>query len=658
MQPRQLCWEGHGTSLAHPSRTCLADGQPFIYRAPEADDTSVLCLMHKAGSSTWKLALLKAIGADGFPDGDGLFQTTPHGAVLPFETPSEAEWARLSHGSSTRRFMIVRSPHTRLLSGYLDKVVHWPKPQLWPAGFAEVDGFGGFVRAVVADPHLNGHFELQSQQCGLPEGIRYEYLRLEEEAEWYARLACELRIEAALTRGWATPSTWNHGGSACFAESSCGCELSCDHASRAPLPCATTGVAGATEATAQLSATSTFHATGSEALLSRYYTVELAELVNRWAANDLETFGYDAWLPDMTPQSPPAPPLPPPQAQCLGWCGAKSELLSPWQKKCEWLGCAACAECPLPAPPPPLPPPPPSLYPPPPPPPSPSLNSFPPPPSSPPLPSLTLCRPPRPPPPPPLPSRPPPPLPSSPPPPSLTSRPPPPPPSSPPVPTSSVLSPLDTRISATEGARVRDAGRVARGALPSGLQPTDGDEYSDEEEATGLSLTRALARALALVLLLSGVCCCCAACFLEHRRCSRPRTLRPRLATRKSSSHLTAMRVARPRNDRLHRGCGANPRRTADAARPDPSRPVHGAVQGSQSARKQLRHHRLKPENADGDEDSPLSGEEEEVGEEEVGEEEEGEEEEEEEEAKRTRRRHRRWRRHQSQYGSVSADRV
>ena len=120
------CWEGHGTSIAHPSRTCLLDGQPFIYRAPEAVDTSVLCLTQKAGSSTWKLALLKALGADGFPDSDGHFETTPHGWVLPFETPSQAEWTRLSHGSSTRRFMIVRAPHARLLSGYLDKVV----PQL------------------------------------------------------------------------------------------------------------------------------------------------------------------------------------------------------------------------------------------------------------------------------------------------------------------------------------------------------------------------------------------------------------------------------------------------------------------------------------------------------------------------------------------------
>ena len=310
------CWLGHGlqrTGHVNPSRVCLLDGQPFIYRAHKADDTAVLCLTQKAGSSTWKLALLKAIGAAGFPDGDGLFRTTPHGAVLPFETPSEAEWSRLTTGSSTRRFMIVRGPHARLLSGYLDKVVHWPEPQKWPAGFAEVDGFGGFVRAVVADPHLNVHFELQSQQCGLPEGIRYEYLRLEEEAEWYPRLACELRIEQALTRGWALPSTWNQGGSACFAESSCGCELSCDDASRAPLPCAAANTTAAVAA--ELSATSTFHATGSEALLSRYYTVELAELVNRWAANDLETFGYDPWLPEMPtpppPMRPPPPVLPP-----------------------------------------------------------------------------------------------------------------------------------------------------------------------------------------------------------------------------------------------------------------------------------------------------------------------------------------------------------
>ena len=86
--------------------------------------------------------------------------------MLPFEIPSRAEWATLSRGNGTRRFMIVRGPHARLLSGYLDKVVHWPEPTKWPTGFAEADGFGGFVRAAAADPRLNSHFELQSRQCG------------------------------------------------------------------------------------------------------------------------------------------------------------------------------------------------------------------------------------------------------------------------------------------------------------------------------------------------------------------------------------------------------------------------------------------------------------------------------------------------------------
>ena len=44
------------------------------------------------------------------------------------------------------RFMIVRHPHSRLLSGYLDKVVKAPAPQKWPHGFDSAhDGFAAFA---------------------------------------------------------------------------------------------------------------------------------------------------------------------------------------------------------------------------------------------------------------------------------------------------------------------------------------------------------------------------------------------------------------------------------------------------------------------------------------------------------------------------------
>ena len=224
-----------------PGHACLRDGWPIAYRG------TVLCLLAKVASTSFKLALLKSASVAGYPDAGGRFDTRPHGELLPDSVSGldAAEWVRLA--DSGPAYIVVRNPFTRLLSAFLDKVERHPAPQKWPSGFTGAGGFGAFVRAVVAEPaaSLNKHFALQSAQCGLDAGMRYEVLKLEEEDAWYASLVCRLQLQQAVASGWEHD---NHGGARCFHEVvSCGCALECDAASR---PTAASRSCGATAHTA------------------------------------------------------------------------------------------------------------------------------------------------------------------------------------------------------------------------------------------------------------------------------------------------------------------------------------------------------------------------------------------------------------------------
>jgi len=75
------------------------------------------------------------------------------------------------------RYMIVRHPHARLLSGYLGKVLKRPNPALWPQGYNSSSGFAGFVQAVTRARTLDGHFTLMAHHCGISTGMSYRVLR-------------------------------------------------------------------------------------------------------------------------------------------------------------------------------------------------------------------------------------------------------------------------------------------------------------------------------------------------------------------------------------------------------------------------------------------------------------------------------------------------
>jgi hypothetical protein len=116
---------------------------------------------------------------------------------------------------SALRFMWVRNPYSRLLSGFLDKAVNAPewwqiRFRIWEFGGPYGDSPDEFLRFVKTmlkmhseGKHIDPHFSPQVEHCGLPQGMRYDfYLKVEEMEEWYADLIHILGMEKTVSSGW------------------------------------------------------------------------------------------------------------------------------------------------------------------------------------------------------------------------------------------------------------------------------------------------------------------------------------------------------------------------------------------------------------------------------------------------------------------------
>ena len=207
----------------------------------------------------WSFALLKGLGVPGYPDTNGTFSRTGHGFPLPYKVtvdrwngwfvgllnpvsqfpcclnvfhrgPTVLYGLRRLKDPTVPRYMIVRHPHARLLSGYLGKVLKRPNPAIWPQGYNSSSGFAGFVQAVTRARTLDGHFTLMAHHCGISTGMSYRVLRGEVRLYSVERRCAEQALRAcAFQPGF---------GCACFnAASLCRSSTTGTASLCAPSPC-------------------------------------------------------------------------------------------------------------------------------------------------------------------------------------------------------------------------------------------------------------------------------------------------------------------------------------------------------------------------------------------------------------------------------------
>ena len=251
----------------------MNDGMPFLFRRNES--AAFICLNQKVGSTTWKLALLRASEDPKVQRTFFDLQNSPHGAPA---TPG----CRNQTSAAIPRFMVVRNPYSRLLSAYLDKCII-QGVKLCPVNhtLAREDPIRLFAtvveQAVQSKKGLNDHFSLLVQShCGLLSGYDY-YLPIEQMQYWYGPFVDALGIQSVVRWGWnLTTHWWRHSEECFYHPPGQDCNGAQSNAFDADAP-------------------ATFHATGSDAHLDAYYNSDLAMKVTKWALPDLLEFGYRPW---------------------------------------------------------------------------------------------------------------------------------------------------------------------------------------------------------------------------------------------------------------------------------------------------------------------------------------------------------------------------
>eukprot|EP00316_Scyphosphaera_apsteinii_P004972 CAMPEP_0119312562 /NCGR_PEP_ID=MMETSP1333-20130426/26884_1 /TAXON_ID=418940 /ORGANISM="Scyphosphaera apsteinii, Strain RCC1455" /LENGTH=266 /DNA_ID=CAMNT_0007317203 /DNA_START=199 /DNA_END=999 /DNA_ORIENTATION=- len=252
----------------------MTDGVPFLIG--ENASRAFVCLNQKAGSTSWKLAFLRAN-----PKAVRFHSLTrsPHGApaMEGCDTYKNAT-------ANIPRFMVVRNPYSRLLSGYLDKCILKSESGPCPMNVSHarknpVSGFAELVARVQSKAKLNAHFSLLTHHCGIQAGYDY-YLRVEQIDQWYSPFVNVTGLARAVRFDWNKTTHWWIGKSQCFHQV---VGQDCDGQSLNVSDSFNTGGGHS------------FHATSSNSRLDEFYNVSLAWAVTEWARPDLVEFGYPLW---------------------------------------------------------------------------------------------------------------------------------------------------------------------------------------------------------------------------------------------------------------------------------------------------------------------------------------------------------------------------
>ena len=266
------------TQLSEPT-LWLLDGRPILYRVRwPSPSWAALCFPPKTGSTSWKLQLLRALQLQGLPAGDR--NLSVHVTRLPYDVARQNVSIR-----DVPRLMVMRHPVARLLSGFLAKAAPSATERFKGVpGWNRSANFSAFVHAVTrtSSAMLNPHYRLQSAQCGLPAGLTWHYLRMEEIGRWYHLAVCALGLQQVVGERTVGDFPGITDKRSCFVDTSdCGCAIDC-----AGPKC---NASWAQDAYAAFG-------TQSEEQLARWYDPKLAEHVNAWARSDLDLFGYEPWV--------------------------------------------------------------------------------------------------------------------------------------------------------------------------------------------------------------------------------------------------------------------------------------------------------------------------------------------------------------------------
>jgi len=218
--------------------------------------TSVLCLIEKAGSTTWN-ALLEHDRHIMPQIGGALSTATPPVVTL------------------------VRNPYARFLSAFLDKAARHKRGITFNGTFAEfavnLAGCDPDIRDGTC-PRRDVHFTPQLKHCYLSDGFRYDLvLRIEEMPMWYEAVMAMLGLRTA------AQSFTSGGADACFYAPP---NVTCDDLFRTSKPRTYSGAS-------KVHADS--HATFANDVVLREYTAPAARAANVLFGSDVVTFGYTKW---------------------------------------------------------------------------------------------------------------------------------------------------------------------------------------------------------------------------------------------------------------------------------------------------------------------------------------------------------------------------
>lgn len=298
----------------------FTDSEPKLIPGPSDGQEFVLCMVPKVGSSRWKSMLFRHLA----PLHPSIAEKNiePHHSRMPWVTSRREDIVKRVSNSSSLRFMWLRNPYSRLLSGFLDKGVQ-EFTFVNMAGYEypfepTPDGFKLFLESLLDMRRkglpINPHFKPQSELCGIPFGMQYDfYLKVEDIHLWYPDLISLLGLRDTVYSGWgyASNSQLPEDTPDCFyplpgkscemtdliiehhseykageSESPFGSGEAHSHGKDGPLPGGSTQQAWMTSAT-------TKHAHGADTHMQEFYSSQyVVKMATDFLRNDLERFDY------------------------------------------------------------------------------------------------------------------------------------------------------------------------------------------------------------------------------------------------------------------------------------------------------------------------------------------------------------------------------